>query len=146
MKIIKCLTNTAIVAAMLFVSSAYAYNAGNTDKECIAPKFRTFSPPEQIKGSPVPEVEPEAEVGFTVSGNADPTTVVAVAKNQPLKLNIVDKQSYYQVTAKLPAVLNGKYVRIHLKAKSQKGECRHKDGWLVKVKKAAEVAPAVTEE
>ncbi len=146
MKIIKCLTNIAIVAAMLFVSSAYAYNAGNTDKECVVPKFRTFSPPEQVKGSPVPEVEPEAEVGFTVSGNADPTTIVAVAKDQPLKLNVVDKKSYYQVTAKLPAVLNGKYVRIHLKVKSQKGDCRNKDGWLVKVKKATEVVPAVTEE
>ena len=44
------------------------------------------------------------------------------------------------MTAKLPAVLNGKYARIHLKAKAQKGECRTKDGWLIKVKKAGAVA------
>ena len=140
MKITKCLLNTAIVGAMLFTSSAYAYNAGNVDEQCFAPKFKTFSPPEKTKDTPVPEVEPEAEIGFTVSGIADPTTIRAVAKDQPLELNIVDKKSYYQVTAKLPAVLNGKYVRIHLKVKAQKGECRTKDGWLIKVKKAGAVA------
>lgn len=140
MKITKCLLNTAIVGAMLFTSSAYAYNAGNVDEQCFAPKFKTFSPPEKTKDTPVPEVEPEAEIGFTVSGIADPTTIRAVAKDQPLELNIVDKKSYYQVTAKLPAVLNGKYARIHLKAKAQKGECRTKDGWLIKVKKAGAVA------
>ena len=68
-----------------------------------------------------------------------------MAKDQPLKPNISDKQSYYLVSAKLPAGLNGKYARIHLKAKTQKGECRAKDGWLVKIKKAAaEVAPEAT--
>ena len=140
MKITKFLLNTAIVGAMLFASSAYAYNAGKIDEKCFAPKFKTFSPPEKTKDTPVPEVEPEAEIGFTVSGTADPTTIRAVAKDQPLELNIVDKKSYYKVTAKLPAVLNGKYARIHLKAKAQKGECRTKDGWLIKIKKAADVA------
>ncbi|NOR70946.1 MAG: hypothetical protein GQ532_14830 [Methylomarinum sp.] len=140
MKITKFLLNTAIVGAMLFPSSAYAYNAGNIDEQCFAPKFKTFSPPEKTKDTPVPEVEPEAEIGFTVSGIADPTTIRAVAKDQPLDLTIVDKKSFYQVTAKLPAVLNGKYARIHLKAKAQKGECRTKDGWLIKVKKAGDVA------
>ncbi len=140
MKITKFLLNTAIVGAMLFASSAYAYNAGKIDEKCFAPKFKTFSPPEKTKDTPVPEVEPEAEIGFTVSGTADPTTIRALAKDQPLDLNIVDKKSYYKVTAKLPAVLNGKYARIHLKAKAQKGECRTKDGWLIKIKKAADVA------
>ena len=125
---------------MLFASSAHAYNPGKLDDQCFAPKFKTFSPPEKKQDTPVPEVEPEAEIGFTVSGTADPTTIRAVAKDQPLELNIVDKKSYYKVTAKLPAVLNGKYARIHLKAKAQKGECRTKDGWLIKIKKAADVA------
>ena len=146
MKITKCLLNIAIVGAMLFASSAYAYNAGKIDDKCFAPKFKTFSPPEKTKDTPVPEVEAEAEIGFTVSGTADPTTIRAVAKDQPLDLNIVDKKSYYQVTAKLPAVLNGKYVRIHLKVKAQKGECRAKDGWLIKVKKAGDVAEAAPAE
>ncbi len=150
MKIIKSLTTTIILGAVFFSGSAFAYNAGNTDDRCIAPKFKTFSPPEKTKDTPVPEVEPEAEVGFTVSGTADPTTIRAVAKDQPLKLDIIDRKSYYQVKARLPAVLNGKYVRIHLKVKAQKGECITKDGWLIKVKKTTEVAtettPAAAEE
>ena len=140
MKIIKNLTTTIILGAVFFSGSAFAYNAGDTEKKCLAPKFRSFSPPEHTKGNPVPEVEPESEISFTVSGYADPTTIRAAAKDQPLKLDIIDKKSYYQVSARLPAVLTGKYARIHLKVKAQKGECRTKDGWLIKIKKAAEVA------
>ena len=145
MKIIKSLTTTIILGAAFFSGSAFAYNAGNTDDKCIAPKFRSFSPPEQTKDTPVPEVEPESEIGFTVSGTADPTTIRAAAKDLPLKLDIIDKKSYYQVSARLPAALNGKYARIHLKVKAQKGECRTKDGWLIKIKKAADVATEAEE-
>jgi len=140
MKIIKSLTTTIILGAIFFSGSAFAYNPGGTDEKCLAPKFKSFSPPEKTRDTPVPEVEPESEIRFTVSGYADPTTIRAVAKDQPLKLDIIDRSSYYQVSARLPAVLNGKYVRIHLKVKAQKGECITKDGWLIKVKKAAEVA------
>ncbi len=94
-----------------------------------------------IKGDPVPEVDPESEISFTVSGLADPTTIRATAKDLPLKLDIIDRKSYYQVKTILPAALTGKYVRIHLKVKAQKGECRTKDGWLIKIKKAADVTP-----
>ena len=141
MKIIKSLTTTLILGAVFFSGSAFAYNPGRSDDKCLAPKFKSFSPPEKTKDTPVPEVEPESEIGFTVSGYADPTTIRAVAKDQPLELDIIDRSSYYQVSARLPAVLNGKYVRIHLKVKAQKGECITKDGWLIKVKKAAEAAP-----
>ena len=150
MKIIKSLTTTIILGTVFFSGSAFAYNAGDTEKKCLDPKFRSFSPPEKTKDTPVPEVDPESEIRFTVSGYADPTTIRAAAKDQPLKLDIIDKKSYYQVSARLPAVLNGKYARIHLKAKTQKGECRSKDGWLIKIKKAADVAteaePAAAEE
>ena len=144
MKIIKSLTTTLILVAVFFSGSAFAYNPGSTDDNCLAPKFKSFSPPEKTRDTPVPEVEPESEIRFTVSGYADPTTIRAVAKDQPLELDIIDRSSYYQVSARLPAVLNGKYVRIHLKVKAQKGECITKDGWLIKVKKAAEVAPEAT--
>ena len=140
MKIIKSLTTTIILGTVFFSGSAFAYNAGDTEKKCLTPKFRSFSPPEHTQGNPVPEVDPESEIGFTVSGYADPTTIRATAKDQPLKLDIIDKKSYYKVSARLPAVLNGKFVRIHLKVKAQKGECRAKDGWLIKIKKAADVA------
>jgi len=141
MKIIKSLTTTIILGSVLLSGSAFAYNAGNTDDKCLAPKFRSFSPPEHKKGDPVPEVDPESEISFTVSGLADPTTIRATAKDLPLKLDIIDRKSYYQVKTTLPAALTGKYARIHLKVKAQKGECRTKDGWLIKIKKAADVTP-----
>jgi hypothetical protein len=146
MKIIKSLKLPLVLATTLFTGSVFAYSATDVGEDCHPPKFRSFSPPEQTKGNPVPEVEPESEIGFTVSGTADPTTIRIVAKDQPLKVNYIDRQSYYEVTAKLPAVLNGKYARIHLKVKAQKGFCKAKDGWLIKIKKAAGEVPAATEE
>ena len=139
MKIIKSLNMLLFLGAIFFTGSAFAYSAADVGEECHPLKFRNFSPPEKTKDTPVPEVEPESEISFTVSGTADPTTIRVVAKDQPLKVNIVDRQSYYEVSAKLPAVLNGKYARIHLKAKAQKGFCITKDGWLIKIKKAADV-------
>lgn len=146
MKIIKHLNIILTVGAILFASSATAYSPTDVGEKCYPPKFKTFSPPEQIKGGPVPEVEPESEISFTVSGSADPTTITIVARDQPLKVNYVDRKSYYTVSAKLPASLNGKYVRLHLKVNAQKGFCRAKDGWLVKVKKAAAPEAEVTEQ
>jgi hypothetical protein len=65
MKIIKNVTTTIILGAVFFSGSAFAYNAGNTEKKCLDPKFRSFSPPEHKTGEPIPEVEPESEIGFT---------------------------------------------------------------------------------
>ena len=93
MKITKRLTTTIILGAIFFSGSAFAYNAGNTDDKCLAPKFKSFSPPEHKANTPVPEVDPESEIGFTVSGTADPTTIRATAKDQPLKLNIIDRSN-----------------------------------------------------
>ncbi len=139
MKIIKILI-TSVILGMFFTSSAFAYNAGNTGKDCKLPKFRDLNPPEKTATGPVPEVEPEAEVSFTVSGYADPTTIKAVARDQKLVLTIVDRNSFYLVSTKLPPEFTGKYARINLWAKAQSGPCVAKDGWLLKVKKAAEAA------
>ncbi len=103
-----------------------------------------MNPPEQVKGEPVPEVEPESEIEFTVSGYADPTTITAFAKNEPLELNIVDKNSFFQVSAKLPAILNGKFARIKLRAKTQGSPCISQDGWLIKISNTSE--PTKSEE
>ncbi|MCK5830318.1 MAG: hypothetical protein KAH20_08450 [Methylococcales bacterium] len=140
MKIVKILRNITVLSAVLFSSTAFAYNAGNLAKECKAPKFRDYVPPEKTKNTPVPEVEAESKIEFTVSGNADPSTIVAKAKKLPLKLTITDRNSFYLVSASLPAALNGKYARIDLKVKAHGGECFAKDGWLIKIKKASEAS------
>jgi len=139
MKIIKSLT-IASALAVLLVPSAYA----RYEKEdCKIPKIRDFLPAEHKPGEPVPEVEAEGKVGFYVSHDADPTTIIAVAKKKyELKLTVDDRDPFYRVSANLPPELNGKYARIDIKVKAQAGLCVAKDGWLVKIKKAAETGSA----
>ena len=126
----KSLISVGLIASIGFAGSAFAYNAGNVEIGCKDPQFKTFSPEHKA------EVDPESEISFTVSGYADPSTIEATAKNVPLKLNIVDKNSFYVVSAKLPASLNGKYARIHIKAHNTR-ECKAKDGWLIKIRSKA---------
>jgi hypothetical protein len=135
MKYLK-LKGIVLLGVMFFSHSVFAYNAGNVEKKCKPPKFKDFNPPEKTKDSPVPEVAAEAEISFTVSGFADPTTIRAFAKKEKLKLDIIDKNSFYKVSSKLPASLNGKYARIDLRVKAQSGECHTKGGWLIKINKA----------
>jgi len=132
-----------LIASVGFAGSALAYSAGNVDTGCKNPRFKSFSPEPYTPEHKI-EVDPESEISFTVSGYADPTTIKAMAKNVPLKLNIIDKNSFYDVSAKLPASLTGKYARIHLKANNSP-DCKGKDGWLVKIRKVAAGAEVVTE-
>ena len=101
--------------------------AEETEKKCVKPKFRDFSP------APNSEVKPETEISFHINRNADPLHIGASAKKIPLKVEIDDKKTFYYVTAKLPAELRDGYVRIHIEAKSAEGDCIGQDGWLVKI-------------
>ena len=141
----KYLNIIVILGTLFFTHSVFAYNAGTTDKNCKPPKLMDFNPPEKTKNTPVPEVASESEISFTVSGYADPTTIKAQAKNEKLDLNIVDRNSFYQVSAKLPASLSGKYARIEIKVKAQSGPCVAKDGWLIKINKADEAKSTAPE-
>ncbi len=131
----KTLILVSLITSIGISASAFAYNSGNIESGCKDPRFKSFSP-EPYTPEHKLEVDPESEVSFTVSGFADPTTIKVTAKNVPLKLNIVDKNSFYAVSAKLPASLTGKYARIHLKANNS-SECKAKDGWLIKIRKKA---------
>ncbi len=139
-KIIKGLKTSIILGAVFFTGSAFAYNSGNTTTKCVGPTFRDFIPAEQVKGGPVPEVEAESVIGFSVHRKPDPTTIRAEVKDIKLKLDIDHRNIYTIVKIKLPAELSGKYARINLYAIAQKGECKSKDGWLIKIKKAGESA------
>lgn len=136
----KSLILTSLIASISFTTTVFAYSAGNVDTGCKKPRFKTFTPPHKA------EVDPESEISFTVSGYADSTTIKATAKNIPLELTIVDRNSFYDVSAILPAALTGKYARIHLKANNT-ADCKSKDGWLVKIRdKAVEQKETVTED
>jgi len=137
-KIIKGLKTTAVIAAMFFTGPAFAYNAGNTAVRCVEPIFRDFIPAEQVKGGPVSETDAESVITFAVHRKPDPTTIRAEVKGIKLKLEIDHRNIYSVVKAKLPPELSGKYARVNLYATAQKGGCKSKDGWLFKVRKAAE--------
>ena len=124
----KSLILAGLIASVGFSASAFAYSAGRVETGCKKPRFKTFTPEHKA------EVDPESEISFTVSGYADPTTIKATAKNIPLTIKIVDKNSFYAVSATLPAALTGKYARIHVKAHNTP-ECTAKDGWLLKIRK-----------
>lgn len=138
MKIIKSVRNALALAMIFFVGSVHAFEVGGARHDCRDPKFKTFSPPERVKKEPIPEVDPESEISFTVSGNASPESIRVTAKKQKLEAKILDKMSFYQVSAKLPAAFNGKFVRINMWATDKDGKCTGKDGWLIKVKSAPE--------
>lgn len=76
---------------------------------------------------------PETQIAFKATGTIDPGTIKVFAKKIQLAAKIVDKKSFWQITAKLPAELRG-FVRINVFAEAPKRECIGKDGWLIKIK------------
>lgn len=135
-----------IFAAVLFTGSSYAFEVGGARHYCKPPQFRKFSPPEKIKDQPFVEVEAESTISFVAMGSIDPSTFRVFAKKKVLEPIVVDKQSFYQVSAKLPAEIRSGYARIDIIAQAAKGECMGKDGWLIKIKEpVVEIEPAVSE-
>ncbi|MDF1582925.1 MAG: hypothetical protein RQ733_09380 [Methyloprofundus sp.] len=129
----KSLKLVCLIVSLGFTGTAFAYGTSETNNGCKKPKFKTFTPEHKS------EVDPESEISFTVSNYADPLSIQAVAKNVPLDVNVENNQSFYQVTAKLPASLTGKYARIHVRADGVLG-CTGKDGWLLKIRDKAAAA------
>ena len=121
----------------MLVNAAWAYTDDNSEEICIKPKFRGFNLPTYHAEDKM-EVPPEAELSFTLSGWTDPKSIVVTAKKQPLTLTIEDKMSFFRVKTKLPASLNGKFVRVNASAAAVLG-CRSRTGWLLKV---ADAVPA----
>lgn len=127
----KSLQLICLITSVSFASSAFAYGTRSTNDGCMKPRFKSFTPEHKS------EIDPGAEITFTVSGDVDPVSISAVAKNEPLKLDVERKGDFYAVSAKIPASLAGKYARIHVKADGILG-CKGKDGWLLKVRDASE--------
>jgi len=128
----KSLTLAGLVTALVFSSSAMAYKSKYTHDGCKKPQFKNLQP-EAYNSDTKIETEPEAEISFTVSSYIEPASINIVAKKIPLKYKHEFKDSFYRITAKLPAELTGKYVRINVDATALMG-CVGKDGWLIKVK------------
>jgi hypothetical protein len=54
-----------------------------------------------------------------------------------MKVEVVDKKTFFYVKATLPDELTEGYARIHVEAKASEGECIGEDGWLLKINSGA---------
>ncbi len=131
MKIITTCKTALMIATVLFNSPVFAYSSEDTKEVCKKPKFNNFNLAE-YKAPEKQEVPPESELSFVVSSWADPSSITLMAKKQKLAFTVESNSSFHRVKAKLPAALNGHFVRIDASAKSVLG-CDEQDGWLVKV-------------
>ena len=142
MKATNACKSALLLTTLIFAQSVSAITpAEETEKKCIKPKFRDFAPEHKS------EVAPETEISFHINRFAEPEHIAASAKKIPMKVEVTDKQTFYYVTAKLPAELREGYARIHIEARSTEGDCVGQDGWLIKiVDKASESATQASEE
>ena len=119
------------IAVVLFNGAAAAYSPEETEQVCKKPRFTDFNLTE-YKAPDNIEIAPESEFIIKISAWADPSTIKLTAKKQPLAFTLESNTSFHKVKAKLPASLNGNFVRIEVSAKAVL-RCGDKDGWLVKV-------------
>jgi len=119
------------IAVVLFNGAAAAYSPEETEQVCKKPRFTDFNLAE-YKAPDNIEIAPESEFIIKISPWADPSTIKLTAKKQPLAFTVESNSSFHKVKAKLPASLNGNFVRIEVSAKAVL-RCGDKAGWLVKV-------------
>jgi hypothetical protein len=131
MRTTKMFSPLLFIAAALFTGTASAYDPGKTDEICKKPQFRDFSLPVYQEPEKT-EVPPESTLTFLVSPWAKPDTIKLTAKNKNLEYTVESNSSFHRVKAKLPADLNGQFVRLNVSAKAELG-CSDQNGWLIKV-------------
>jgi len=120
-----------LMAVVLIVpASAWAYgdNAGSGSGSGLCKKvnFSEFSP---INNA---EVAPQSDFSFYASESTFPKSIKVTIKGESVPVTVVEKQSGYKVSGKLPASLKGAYAKINIEARGI-AQCEVTDGWLVKV-------------
>ena len=131
MYVTKLFKSAVFIAVVLFNGQAAAYSPEELDQACKKPRFTDFNLTE-YKAPDNIETAPEAELIIKVSAWADPSTIRLTAKKQDLPFTLENTSTFHKIKAKLPATLNGNFVRIDVSAKAVLG-CDNKTGWLVKV-------------
>ena len=131
MKITKMIKSALFIAVVLVNGQAAAYSPEELEQACKKPRFTDFNLTE-YKAPDNIEIAPESEFIIKISAWVDPTTIKLTAKKQPLPFTVESTSTFHKIKAKLPASLNGSFVRIEVSAKAVLG-CGDKEGWLVKV-------------
>ncbi|MEI7994997.1 MAG: hypothetical protein WCH01_08860 [Methylococcaceae bacterium] len=131
MKATKMFKSALFIAVVLFNGPAAAYSPEELEQAWKKPRFTDFNLTE-YKAPDNIEIAPESEFIIKISAWADPSTIKLTAKKQALPFTVESTSTFHKIKAKLPASLNGNYVRIDVSAKAVLG-CDNKEGWLVKV-------------
>ncbi|WP_446808750.1 hypothetical protein ACH50O_15945 [Methylomonas sp. 2BW1-5-20] len=100
---------------------------GNDDGSCLNAKITRYHPEH------LATVKPGAEFSFAVSGSNGPGHIHVNIKQEPIEVQIEDKDTFYLVKGKLPEGLKNTFVRISVKAKAKVSKCDADGGWLLKV-------------
>ena len=119
------------IAVVLFNGQAAAYSPEELEQACKKPRFTDFNLTE-YKAPDNIEIAPESEFIIKISAWVDPTTIKLTAKKQPIPFTVESTSTFHKIKAKLPASLNGNFVRINVSAQAVLG-CDDNTGWLVKV-------------
>ena len=125
------LRNIMWIAAVLVIpANVWAYGdnsaSGSGAGICKKVNFSEFSP---INNS---EVAPHSEFSFYASESTFPKSIKVTIKGQSVPITVIQKQSGYKVSGKLPDSLRGVYAKINIDARGV-AQCEVSDGWLVKV-------------
>jgi hypothetical protein len=131
MNVTKMFKSVLFIAAVVFNGQVAAYSPEELEQACKKPRFTDFNLAE-YKAPDNIEVAPESEFIIKISAWADPSTIKLTAKKQALPFTVESTSTFHKVKAKLPASLNGSFVRIDVSVKAVLG-CDNKAGWLVKV-------------
>ncbi|MCK5828947.1 MAG: hypothetical protein KAH20_01435 [Methylococcales bacterium] len=119
----------AVLSFVVFSTNILAYGSGSSSKKaCVKPDLSRFIPPH------LSVVEPDSEFSFVASPSTNPKMIEVSMKKQVVPINIEKTSGGYSVTGKLPATLEGAYVRVNIKATGT-NNCPENDGWLLKIEK-----------
>jgi hypothetical protein len=125
------LQNIMLIAAVLVIpANVWAYGdnsaSGSGSGMCKKVNFSEFSP---INNS---EAAPRSEFSFYASESTFPKSIRVTIKGQSVPVTVVQKQSGFKVTGKLPDSLKGTFAKINIDARGA-AQCEVSDGWLVKI-------------
>ena len=125
------LQNIVLIAAVLVIpANVWAYGdndaGGSGTGICKKVNFSEFKP---INNA---EVAPRSEFSFYASESTFPNSIKVTIKGKSIPLTVVQKQSGFKVSGKLPDSVKGTFAKINIDAKGI-AQCEVSDGWLVKI-------------
>ena len=125
------LRNILWLAVVLIIpANVWAYGDNNSSGSgtgaCKKVNFSEFSP---VNNS---EVAPQSDFSFYASEATFPKSIKVTIKGQSIPVTVIEKQSGFKVSGKLPDTLKGAFAKINIDARGI-NQCEVSDGWLVKV-------------